>query len=184
MSSTSSLCTVVKPPSRPHLEKPSVFFAGSIEQGKAIQWQRPFAATLQQLPVTVLNPRRDDWDPNWTQDISNPQFREQVEWEMDYLERADVIALFFQPGTVSPISLLELGLHASNPRLVVCCPKGFERRGNVQVVCHRYGIPLVETLQELEIIAKQRLMERIERRSRTWLQIMRMTAIGWATKFV
>ncbi|KAF2187151.1 hypothetical protein K469DRAFT_571565, partial [Zopfia rhizophila CBS 207.26] len=85
---------------------------------------------------------------------SNPHFKKEVDWEMDHLNKPDVIVLFLQPGTMSPISPLELGLHPSDGKLVVCCPKGFWRRGNVQIICHRYGIPLVETMRELKEIAK------------------------------
>ena len=83
---------------------------------------------------------------------------------MDHLGKADVIALFFQPDTMSPISLLELGLHASHGKLIVCCPEGFWRTGNVQMVCLRHGIPLVETLEELTETVKQKLEKAIKQR--------------------
>ncbi len=70
---------------------------------------------------------------------------------MDHLGKADVIALYLAPGTQSPISLMELGLHANGGKLVVCCPDGFWRKGNVQIVCARWGIPLVESMEELEV---------------------------------
>jgi len=66
--------------------------------------------------------------------ISEAIFKEQVDWEMDLLDEADVIALYLQLDTMSPISLLELGLHAKDGKLVVCCPEAFWRRGNVQIV--------------------------------------------------
>jgi len=43
-----------------------------------------------------------------------------------------VIAMFFNPNTISPISLLELGEHAKNRKLVVCYLKGYYRWANVQ----------------------------------------------------
>jgi hypothetical protein len=96
-----------------------------------------------------LNPRRPDWDASWRQSIDDPQFRAQVEWELDGLERADRIAMYFDPATRAPITLCELGLHARGGRVVVACPDGFWRRGNVQVVCARYRIPLVSDLDAL-----------------------------------
>jgi hypothetical protein len=140
---------VCKPPAWPEIKSTSVFLAGSIEMGKAIDWQSYVANAISHLPVTILNPRRGDWDGSWEQDISNAEFKRQVDWEMDHMIKADVIALFLQPGTMSPISLLELGMHAADGKLVVCCPFGYWRRGNVQVVCQRYGIPLMETQEEL-----------------------------------
>ena len=153
--------TVCKPPVWPQIKSTSIFLAGSIEMGKAVDWQSAVTNALSYLPITVLNPRRDDWDNSWEQDISNAQFKEQVDWEMDHLSKADVIALFLQPGTMSPISLMELGMHAADGKMVVCCPPGYWRRGNVQVVCQRYGIPLVETQEELIEHAMKMLEEKI-----------------------
>ena len=121
-----------------------VFLAGSIEMGKAIDWQARLTASLAHLPITILNPRRDGWDPTWKQRKSNPQFWEQVKWELDQLDAADVIALYLQPGTISPITLLELGLHATSGKLVVCCGDEFHRKGNVEMMCERYNIPLID----------------------------------------
>ena len=156
-----------KPPVWPKFDQPSIFLAGSIEMGVAIDWQAAITKELEELPVAILNPRRSDWDSSWTQDISNAQFKEQVDWEMDHLDKVDVIALYLQPGTQSPISLLELGMHAATGKLVVCCPPGFWRRGNVQIVCHRYGIPLVETREELISEVKARLEKCIAEREKT-----------------
>jgi len=162
-----SICKVCKPPVWPDLRGPSIFFAGSIEMGKAIDWQSALAAELSDMPITILNPRRNDWDGTWKQDITNHQFKEQVDWEMDHLNKADVIALYFQPDTMSPISLLELGMHAADSgvagkKLVVCCPEGYWRRGNVQIVCHRYGVELVETKEELIERVKVKLQKALE----------------------
>ena len=124
----------------------SIFLAGSIEMGKAEDWQTRITNTLKEivpdkLDVVIFNPRRDDWDSSWEQNIDNPQFYEQVTWELTALEKADVIIMYFAPGTKSPISLLELGLHAYSKKILVCCPKGFWRKGNVDIVCEQYGIP-------------------------------------------
>ncbi len=124
----------------------SIFLAGSIEMGKAEDWQSRLISSISHLDVTILNPRRPDWDSSWTQTKDNPQFREQVEWELDGLDNVNVIALYLSPGTMSPISLLELGLYA-NAQIVVCCPPGFWRKGNVDIVCERYGIPVYEDFE-------------------------------------
>ncbi|MBA7539150.1 hypothetical protein ES705_31429 [subsurface metagenome] len=125
----------------------SVFLAGSIEMGKAENWQQRLSRELQN--ITVLNPRRDDWDNTWIQSIDNPQFREQVEWELEALEIANIIVIYFDKTTKSPITLLELGLFAHTGKLIVCCPNGYWRKGNVDIVCNRYGIEQVETINDL-----------------------------------
>jgi hypothetical protein len=119
-----------------------VFLAGSIEMGAAAEWQAELIAALGERDLVILNPRRDEWDASWRQSIQEPRFRGQVEWELDGLDRADVIAMWLAPDTKAPISLLELGLYARSGKLVVGCPDGFWRRGNVEIVCARHAIPL------------------------------------------
>jgi hypothetical protein len=96
-----------------------IFLGGSIEMGKAIDWQRELIERLKDEMITFLNPRRSDWDSSWTQEITNPKFKEQVDWELNGLDIADIIVMVFDPNTMSPISLLELGLHASSEKMVV-----------------------------------------------------------------
>ncbi|KAN0074397.1 hypothetical protein V8E54_008334 [Elaphomyces granulatus] len=149
-----------QPPRRPtETPKASIFLAGTIEMGKAPPWQREVAETLNDLPIAVFNPRRDDFDPKLKQDKKNEVFAEQVNWEMDYLEKCDLIYLYFHPDTVSPISLLELGLYAKDKKLIVCCPEGFWRKGNVDMVCERHGIPLIQTLEEFKEVIKMKARE-------------------------
>ncbi|MEM2159444.1 MAG: nucleoside 2-deoxyribosyltransferase domain-containing protein [Candidatus Nitrosotenuis sp.] len=45
-------------------------------------------------------------------EMANLEFRAQVEWELAGLERADLILMYLQLDTLSPISPLELGLFA------------------------------------------------------------------------
>lgn len=125
----------------------SVFLAGSIEMGAAEDWQTRIQNELADLEVTLYNPRRDEWDASWEQRETNPQFSYQVNWEMDKLNKADYIFMYFSPETKSPISLLELGLHAGDEKLIVCCPDGFWRKGNVEIVCSRNRIPLHDNLE-------------------------------------
>ena len=127
----------------------NIFLAGSIEMGVAEKWQEKVIAALSDKPIRFLNPRRTDWDSSWSQDIHNEQFVEQVTWELNSLEMAQIVIMYFDPNTKSPISLLELGLHAKEQKLVVLCPEGFWRKGNVDVVCEFYGINQVDTFDEL-----------------------------------
>lgn len=52
------------------LKHPSVFLAGSIEQGTADNWQDRLIDALKDLnSITILNPRRKDWNPDLKQDM-------------------------------------------------------------------------------------------------------------------
>jgi hypothetical protein len=153
------MARVLKPPAALALAagERSLFLAGSIEMGLAEPWQAALEQSLADLPVVILNPRRDEWDASWEQSIDNPDFRQQVEWELEAQERASLIAMYFAPATKAPITLLELGLFARSGKLLVCCPAGFWRRGNVEVVCARYDVPLVAELPQLVQGVRERL---------------------------
>lgn len=139
----------IKPPANNITLNRTIFLAGSIEMGVAENWQDYVCRLLKDTDYDVLNPRRDDWDSSWKQEIENDQFREQVNWELNGLETADHILMYFDPATKSPISLLELGLYANSNKIRVCCPYGFYRKGNVDIVCKRYNIKQFSGLKEM-----------------------------------
>ena len=142
---------IFKPLEMPTLsaDKLAVFLAGSIEMGVAENWQLKVERALQDHNVILLNPRRDDWDTSWEQKIENVQFNEQVTWELNCLEYSDHIIMYFDPKTMSPISLLEFGLFARSGKLLVVCPDGFWRKGNVDIVCKKYKVSQFKNLDDV-----------------------------------
>ena len=129
----------------------TVFLAGSIEMGTVEDWQAKVENELSDYDdevLRVLNPRRDDFDTSTEQSIDNPYFKEQVMWELAGLECANFILMYFHPDTKAPITLLELGLYADRQAIIVVCPDGFWRKGNVEVICDVYDIPLYTSLEE------------------------------------
>ncbi len=139
-----------------------IFLAGSIEMGRAEDWQKRLIEELKDHNVVILNPRRADWDSSWEQKASNPYFAGQVNWELDGIERADIMALYLQPGTISPISLLEYGLVAARvpSAIALHCPEGFHRKGNVDIVANRAGIVNHETWDQWVDSIKRRIAMR------------------------
>lgn len=143
---------IVHPPLR-RFRKPShsptVFLAGSIEMGGAAPWHDLVAEKLSPASL-IYNPRRTEWDASWEQTITAENFNVQVNWELDMIDIADAVFVYFEPGTKSPISLLELGIvSVTKPdRTVVVCPDGFWRQGNVEIVCERAGIVFVKDIED------------------------------------
>lgn len=129
----------------------TVFLGGSIEMGKSEDWQTKIGDFFLDKGWNVFNPRRDNWDSSWEQKFENPQFYQQVNWELNALEQCDLIIMYFDPNTKSPISLLELGLFARTGKLMVVCPDGFWRKGNVEIVCNYYNIPFYDDLETLQL---------------------------------
>lgn len=128
----------------------SVFLAGTTSKIDTTDWRETLTSLLSEIPITIYNPYRADWDSTWREEISFAPYREQVEWELDKQERADIVVVYFHPATQAPISLLELGLCARKPgNAIVFCPKGYWKRGNVQIVCQKFGIEMVESIEKL-----------------------------------
>ena len=131
--------------------KNSIFLGGTIDMGNSTDWQDETARFIVKNTggkYNIINPRRKDWDSSWEQKFENPQFYQQVNWELNALEQADIILIYFKAGSQSPISLLELGLYARSGKLSVVCEEGFWRKGNVDIVCDRYAIPMFESIKD------------------------------------
>lgn len=127
-------------------EMDCIFLAGSIENGKAENWQEKAVDYLYHYRCIVCNPRRDDWNPNATEkDIAK-----QIRWEQECLSVSEIILFYFDPNTISPITLLELGMAiGQNKEIVVVCTPEYFRYTNVVTTLkfHGYDEPL-STLEE------------------------------------
>lgn len=157
------MANIVKAPGQYDIRgKFVIFLAGTIDMGKGEDWQKQVGDFFSGFPdwLLILDPRRDDWDETWEQDIDNPEFRQQVEWELVSQESSDLVMFVFATNeenaekAEAPITLMELGLFKDKD-CVVCCPQGYYRKGNVDIVCKRYGIPVYEDFQAmLDDVAK------------------------------
>jgi Nucleoside 2-deoxyribosyltransferase like len=127
----------------------SIFLGGSIDMGKAKNWQPEMEIFFTHIMnFTVFNPRRLDWDNTIEQRYHDARFFQQVAWELNALEKADYILIFFDGKSSSPISLLELGLYVDSGKLFVVCEEDFYRFGNIEVVCAIKNIPLFKNLDD------------------------------------
>ncbi len=142
-------------------KKLTVFLAGSIDMGTANRWQDKVVEFLKKFDINVLNPRRDDWDLTTPQQAENKEFRAQVEWELQGLRVADVIVMYFDRDSKSPISFLEFGLFARTHKMIVHCPEGFWRKGNIDIECEKFNIPHFSTEPEFFSYLQKTIEEKI-----------------------
>ncbi|KAI1498307.1 hypothetical protein F5X99DRAFT_412205 [Biscogniauxia marginata] len=151
MQSTRQKSQIIYAPSREPVQGvKSVFLAGTTSKTDDRDWRLALSELLASLPLTIFNPYRPDWDSSWREDISFVPYREQTDWELEMQEAADIVVVFFHPATQAPVSLLEFGLCAKSGRAMVVCPEGYCKRGNVQIVCQRYGVEMVETIDGIK----------------------------------
>lgn len=138
---------------RPHEELPEnvlkdkgftkVFLAGTIDMGNSRDWQAEMYDhfTKSGGRYILFNPRQEKWDPSRPGEMDY-----QVRWELEHLEQADLILMYILGTSKSPISLLEMGLHARGGKMVVICEEDFYRYDNVRITCDYYGVPLFTSL--------------------------------------
>lgn len=126
----------------------TVFLAGSIDNGSAENWQEYAIEQFENTDITILNPRRYEWNSGLECSIREPKLVEQVQWELNCLKNCDFILMYFARNSQSPITLLELGLFKDYCGLIVVCPEGYYRKGNVDIVCDMYNIMQLDTLDD------------------------------------
>ncbi|KAL7785877.1 hypothetical protein V8C37DRAFT_393327 [Trichoderma ceciliae] len=152
---------VVLAPGRPtpnlRSQKSSVFLAGTTSPTGEPDWRQTLTEALSEMPITIFNPKRDDWDSTWKEDFSDSRWVEQVEWELEMQDEADIIVVFFHGVSPAPISLLELGLCVRSGKAIVCALDGYSKRGNVEAVCRRYQVKFVSSEQGLKAAVIERL---------------------------
>lgn len=154
--------SVILAPGRPAPDstpRKAIFLAGTTSSTGEPDWRQTLTDALSNLPITIYNPKRDDWDATWKEDFSHARWAEQVQWELEMQDKADIVVVFFHGVSPAPISLLELGLCVRSGRAIVCALEGYSKRGNVEAVCRRYGVKLVSSEDGLRDAVIERLNE-------------------------
>ena len=136
---------VITAPERDTIKHQSIFLAGTIDDGKSEDWQAKLIKDLSDdnQEVSILNPRRSNWG-----DISKNALHKQITWELDHLEKADIIFMYIIGTSKSPISLLEMGIHIKDSKLIVVCEPEFYRYDNVRITCEYYNAEIYDSLGE------------------------------------
>jgi hypothetical protein len=117
---------------------PRVFLSGSIDGPGG--WRSEVMAALSHRDIAFFDPTRPSPSPDPATYIA---------WELAALETADLIAMYFAPGSRPALTFFELGLHAASGRLLVSCPPDSAHRPTLTHLCARFAIPLVATLPAL-----------------------------------
>lgn len=146
------MATVILPPEK--FEKVSrndyhVFLSGSMGEWrqKVIEYFKDFPNTL-----VFLDPTRNDWNDSWGKD----KVKEQIFWELNGIEQADVTAIYLEKDAFAPISLLEMGVSTYHNDVFVFCEDGFWRKDNVMFTAEFFDIPVVENLEEFCLAIESR----------------------------
>ena len=127
------------------LQKPVLFLAGGITN--CPNWQEKIVNYLKNEDIYILNPRRKNFpidDPNASE--------EQIRWEFNALQLADIISFWFPKETLCPITLYELGFwNNSEKPIIIGMDKKYKRKQDViiQSKLIRDTVNINYTLKEL-----------------------------------
>ena len=130
--------------------KEVIFLAGGITGVE--NWQIRACEFLHNCPdLFICNPRRRDFDA--FKDMAGfEESKKQIEWEFEYLEKANQILFWFGKETVQPIVLFELGtkIRGNTPLFIGAHPE-YPRRFDLIVQAPLYGYtdPIFEDLNDL-----------------------------------
>jgi len=139
----------------------TIFLAGAIDMGKAADWQKKVADALAGLDILILNPRRDGWDSSWEQCRTCEPFREQVIWEYEAMQAADMIVFCFTEDSKAPVTMYEFGRFADRKDSIVCVEEGFYRQGNLDIYAELDDVLVYHNLDEMIGDLQQALREKL-----------------------
>jgi hypothetical protein len=122
----------------PFYDELTLFLAGSITGAR--NWQDDMVELLKKENLTIINPRRLDFD------VNDPSMsKDQITWEFDHLHSCKQISFWFSDETLAPITLLELG--AALERLMAVDYSGFWPLEKIFIGIH----PLYKRKFDIEI---------------------------------
>jgi len=140
---------VVAPNQYPH-EGFKVYLAGAIDMGDAENWQQDVISRFAGIEeMVLLNPRRSKF--------TDAMEQAQIEWELEAMDDADLIFMWFPKESEAPISLLEMGLYLRSGKLLLGVEVGYYRQRNIELTARRYNVTVFYSLDDLVQQVKNRL---------------------------
>lgn len=136
---------------------PKIFLAGSMDNDNEENWRKEtidyinkswFEDRTNTESITIYNPKRNE---GWSVDLEN----EQATWNISMLNIADYIILYLTGDSVSPVSLLELGLHARDKKLFLAINDDYLRKNIAKFYYSCYGYNRIySSIQEMVDVIK------------------------------
>lgn len=124
-------------------DKEYIFLAGSMVTEPEVNWRQTVVNNLQES-YHFLDPT----NPNHNS-LGDVEMREHIKWEFNGLRIADYIILNFLPDSLSPISMVELGMYIATRKLIVVCPKEFYKWRYIDTLCKEYNTPIFNQLEDV-----------------------------------
>lgn len=138
---------IVQAPEMAEIDGPTLFLAGGITG--CPDWQDVLIKMLGNLPITIFNPRRSNWNP-----AEMEAFR-QITWEHHYLRAVDAVSFWFPKETLCPITLFEYGKILTHPNkaMFVAVHPDYQRKVDIscQTLLERPDLEIGTNLNHLAL---------------------------------
>lgn len=121
---------------------PTIFLAGAIDMGAAVDWQAYVIDKLQDKRCILFNPRR-------ATAFTPAMLDEQIEWELDAMTHADAILMWFPKDSKAPVAMFETGLFLESGKLYLGVEPGFYRARNLELTSQYFSRRIFGSLDEL-----------------------------------
>ena len=159
---------MIRPPIGDRMDMPEafrIFFVGSIDNGNAEEWQDKLFKDLVECPtglvpinkerdIICFNPRREDW-----KQLDQDNLEKQIKWELNFIDHADLVVVYFADTSYAPITFLELGtLLANRKNVIIYCSEEFYRYDNVRVTAEHYDRTICTTYEDFLYEVNQRVI--------------------------
>lgn len=133
----------------PAYGRKSIFLAGAIDMGAAVDWQQDVVDAFAGIDVALFNPRRAAFTPD--------TLDEQIRWELAALDNADAILMWLPGSAKAPVSMFEAGLFWRDSRFVIGADPAFYRRRNLELTGEHYDTRVYASLGETMAATKRLL---------------------------
>jgi hypothetical protein len=98
----------------------------------------------------LLDPTTQLWQSTWGDNLAEPGFKEQAEWEFNAFERSDIALFYFPAGVPCQLTLFKLGVAMKQPdKVLAYSPKFSFKKGFVDYYCEQLKLFSTESFTEL-----------------------------------
>lgn len=130
-------------------DKECIFLAGSMVGSMVGSMAARLDVNWRQTVADNFQEKYHLLDPTNHNRLEDLEIREHIKWELKGMEKSDYIIMNFLPNSLSPISMVELGMYIATNKLIVVCPKEFYKWRYIDTLCKEHNTPIFNELEEL-----------------------------------
>lgn len=93
------------------------------------------------MKYVIMNPKMPIKNP--TPDLSNQEFTQKLQWELQMMNMADGIFCNFLKKSQAPSAIYGFLMNSNTHKVVVRCPQEYQNYAYINMICIQSGIPML-----------------------------------------